>query len=70
MDWHVPQVVSHQAHGEFNKKDITNEENISLKIEKGQDVFQRDYNLKKIEIDSSFPRYILENRDKLKKWII
>ena len=25
---------------------------------------------KKIEIDSSFPRYILENKDKLKKWIM
>ena len=25
------------------------------------------YNLKKIDIDSSFPRYILENKDKLKK---
>ena len=58
------------AHGEFNKTDITNEENISLKIEKGQDIFKRNYNLKKIEIDSSFPRYILENKDKLKKWIM
>ena len=26
--------------------------------------------LKKLEIDSSFPNYILENKDKLKKWII
>ena len=26
--------------------------------------------LKKIEIDSSFPKYILENKDKFKKWIV
>ena len=58
------------AHGEFNKIDNTNEESISLKIEKGQDIFKRDHNLKKIDIDSSFPKYILENKDKLKKWII
>ena len=52
------------AHGEFNKIDITNEESINAKIEKGQDIFNRNYNLKKIEIDSSFPRYILENKNK------
>ena len=58
------------AHGEFNKIDITNEESINAKIEKGQDIFNRNYNLKKIEIDSSFPRYILVNKNKLKKWIV
>ena len=52
------------------KANISNEENIKLKIEKGQDVFERGHNLKKVEIDSSFPKYILENKDKLKKWII
>ena len=57
------------AHGEFNKADITNEDNISSKIKKGQDIFERGYSLKKIELDSSFPEYILQNKDKLKKWI-
>ena len=58
------------AHGEFNKENITNEENIILKIEKGQDVLERGHRLKKVEIDSSFPKYILQNKDKLKKWIV
>ncbi len=58
------------AHGEFNKSDNTNEDSIGLKIEKGQDIFKRGHNLKKIDIDSSFPKYILENKDKLKKWIV
>ena len=58
------------AHGEFNKAEISNEENIKLKIEKGQDIFNRGYGLKKVEVDSTFPRYILENKDKLKKWIV
>jgi beta-1,4-mannosyl-glycoprotein beta-1,4-N-acetylglucosaminyltransferase len=57
------------AHGEFNKEDISNEENIKLKIERGEDIFNRGYNIKKVEIDSSFPKYILENRNKLKEWI-
>ena len=58
------------AHGEFNKANITNEESIRLKMEKGQDIFERGHSLKKVEIDSSFPKYILQNKDKLKKWII
>ncbi len=58
------------AHGEFNRSDIVNEESIRLKIEKGQDIFERGYNLKKVEVDSSFPQYILKNKDELKKWIV
>ena len=57
------------AHGEFNKDSITNEDNIKLKIERGQDIFDRGYDLK-VEVDSTFPKYILNNRDKLKKWIV
>tara|TARA_A100001011_G_scaffold315792_1_gene334576 strand:+ start:3223 stop:4029 length:807 start_codon:yes stop_codon:yes gene_type:complete len=58
------------AHGEFNKENISNEENIKLKIERGQDIFDRGYSLKKVEVDSTFPEYILKNKDKLKKWIV
>ena len=58
------------AHGEFNTANISNEENIRLRIEKGQDIFERGHKLKKVEIDSSFPKYIFENKDKLKKWIV
>ena len=58
------------AHGEFNKADIANEENIKLKIERGQDIFNRGYGLKKINIDSTFPEYIIKNQKILKNWII
>ena len=27
------------------------------------------YKIKKVEIDSSFPKYIFKNKEKLKKWI-
>tara|TARA_B100002052_G_C15847589_1_gene583320 strand:- start:59 stop:865 length:807 start_codon:yes stop_codon:yes gene_type:complete len=58
------------SHGEFNKDHIINEENIKHKIEKGEDIFEREHKIKKIEIDSSFPEYILKNKDKLKDWIV
>ena len=58
------------SHGEFNKDHIINEENIKTKIEKGEDIFEREHKIKKIEMDSSFPEYILKNKDKLKDWIV
>ena len=58
------------AHGEFNKDDIVNEKNIKYKIEQGKDIFNRGYNLRKVDIDNTFPNYILKNKDKLKMWIV
>ena len=40
------------AHGEFNKEKIVNE-NIKLRIQ-GEDVFERGYDLKIVEIDHCF----------------
>ena len=58
------------AHGEFNRDDIANEEKIQLKIEKNEDIFGRGYKIKRIAIDESFPKYVLDNKEKLKEWII
>tara|TARA_A100001015_G_scaffold274909_1_gene331681 strand:+ start:2717 stop:3523 length:807 start_codon:yes stop_codon:yes gene_type:complete len=58
------------AHGEFNKERLINEKNIKEKIKKGEDIFERGYQIKKVQIDSSYPRYILNNKDKLKDWIV
>ena len=57
------------SHGEFNNETI-NEKSIEEKIIKNQDVFNRGLKLKKIELDSSFPDYILKNKSKYLKWII
>jgi len=40
------------------------------KINKGIDIFNRNVEYKKVEIDSSFPEYIYNNVEKFKKWII
>ena len=58
------------AHGEFNKPYLANPENIKEKINMGKDIFDRKISYKKVEIDSSFPKYIIDNKKKLKEWII
>ena len=56
------------AHGEFNKTHLVDEKNIK-KVEKGEDIFQRGYKIRKVKIDKSFPEFILKNQNKLKDWI-
>ena len=58
------------AHGEFNRDNIAEEENIRFKIENNKDIFDRGYKIKKIEVNETFPKYILKNKEKLKDWIV
>ena len=58
------------SHGEHNKPEFTNLKNIEEKIKMKQNIFDLGYSYKKIEIDNTFPRYIVENKEKLKQWII
>ena len=58
------------AHGEFNKVNFVNQGNIKEKIIMGKDIFDRGIIYKKVQIDSSFPKYIVDNKEKLKEWII
>ena len=71
---HTPENISKKiqsfAHGEFNKESNIKIENIKHKIEKGLDIFERGYNLKKVEVDSSFPDYIFNNQKKFINWIV
>jgi len=58
------------SHGEFNLDDFTDEKKIEEKIKNQKDIFNRKINLKKVEIDQTFPQYIIENKQKYKEWII
>tara|TARA_B100000446_G_C10466119_1_gene310694 strand:+ start:126 stop:935 length:810 start_codon:yes stop_codon:yes gene_type:complete len=58
------------AHGEFNKPNFVNPAIIKEKINMGKDIFDREISYKKVEIDNSFPKYIVDNKEKLKEWII
>ena len=57
------------SHGEFNENTL-DKSKIENKISKNEDIFNRGFKLKKIEIDTTFPNYILENKNKYLKWII
>ena len=57
------------SHGEFNT-DTINVEEIKNKINKNQDLFDRGFKLKKVEIDNSYPSFIVNNKAKFSKWII
>ena len=58
------------AHGEFNRKDITNIESIKNKINKNKDIFNRNISFQKVQIDDSFPEYIVKNIQKFSEFII
>ena len=66
----IAKKIMSYSHGEFNKSEITNEKNIEKKIANGEDIFERGYELKKINIDKTFPDYILKNKLYFKDWII
>ena len=56
------------SHGEFNKDiDI---KKIEEKILNNKDIFDRGNFLKKVNLDDTFPSFILQNKDKFLKWII
>ena len=58
------------AHGEFNQPHLNDLKTINEKINMKKDIFNRNIKYKKVEIDNTFPKYIIENKDKFKEWII
>ena len=66
----IKKKINSYSHQEYNKEEFTNIKNIENKIIKGEDLFGRNIKYKAINIDESFPRYILENKDKFRNWII
>ena len=57
------------AHGEDNKKDNTDVDKIEKKMAKFLHP-TKDFELQKVEIDNTFPQYIVDNKAKLKEWIL
>ena len=65
----IEKIVSF-SHGERNKPEFTNIKNIEEKIKNQQNIFDLGFDYRKVELDSSFPKYIIENKEKYKNWII
>jgi len=58
------------AHSEFNKEKYKNIQNIENSIQNGTDLYHRDISFNKIPINKDFPKYLIENLDKYKDWIV
>ena len=65
----ISQKIKSYAHQEYNLTSLTDVNLINNKIKMKQDVLDRGFICKKIEIDTSYPEYIQKNKMLLKKWI-
>ena len=66
----ISQKIMSMAHTEFNKVEFKNEINIIKNIKNLEDPFSRNIKLKKVKIDNTFPRYLRENDEIYKDWIL
>ena len=66
----ISKKIKSYSHSEFNKPEFTDEKKIEEKIKNRVDIFDRDYKYKKVDLDNTFPKYILENISKYQNWII
>ena len=62
--------IKSYVHNEYDKDKFTNLQKINLRIQNLIDPFDRDKKLVKVPLDSSFPDYIVDNKDKYKNLII
>ena len=58
------------AHREYNQSKFKSYLNIKKAIEKQVDLFGRDMTFSKVDLDNSFPNYLVDNKIRLKKWIL
>ena len=77
--WHfsfvkTPQQISQKltsyAEQQFNNKKFNDVKIIKEKIDNNKDLLDRDFKYEKVEIDYSYPKYIRENKEKLREFIL
>ena len=66
----ISKKIKSYSHSEYNKSIYTDEKKITERINNRTDIFDRNFKYEKIDIDDTFPKYILENINKYKDWII
>ena len=62
--------ITSYSHQEYNTKKFTDVNYIKNKISSGEDLFERNIKYKKIDIDDTFPKYIVKNKEMFKNWIL
>ena len=66
----IKRKITSYSHQEYNTKKFTDVNYIKNKISSGEDLFERNIKYKKIDIDDTFPKYIVKNKEMFKNWII
>ena len=65
----IAKKLSSYQHSEFDNSNLNDIEKIKIKIDNYQDIFGREYKYKRVELDQSFPQYLLDNKSKFIEWI-
>ena len=77
--WHFNNILSPDqislklrtfAHSEFASGKFSSSEIIKKNIERKKDLFGRGHTYQKVEIDETFPEYLINNKDKYLNWIL
>ena len=66
----ISKKIEDMAHTEFNKEKFKNINSIENNIKNLKDPFNRDLNLKKTEIDETYPEFIQKNKEQYQEWIL
>ena len=56
------------AHEEYAESEYSNIDIIRKNIQQHKDLFKRNLTYQKVDLDITFPKYILENKQKLSYW--
>ena len=59
----IAKKIKAYSHQEFNQEKYTDIKNIEEKINNNQDIFDRNYDYKRISLDGEFPDYIVNNKE-------
>ena len=66
----ISKKIEDMAHTEFNKEKFKDINSIENNIKNLKDPFNRDLNLKKTEIDETYPEFIQKNKEQYQEWIL
>ena len=66
----IAKKIKAYSHSEYNKEEFTDEKKIEERIKNRADIFDRNFKYERVNLDDTFPKYILENLSKYKSWII
>ena len=66
----IVQKIKSFAHSEYNNEYFKDLKRINEAIKNNKDIFDRNQNYIKVNLDSSFPKFIINNVNKYNNWII